>query len=79
MAGCGGCVSVGDVRRGWLRDLSTSHRTRNNYRNLIISLFNFAKRRAHVPRDRETEAQYTERSKVMQGPIDIFTPTELVG
>lgn len=71
-----GTITSAEIDR-WLRDLSTSHRTRNNYRNLIISLFNFAKRRAHVARDRETEAQYTERPKVKQGPIDIFTPTEL--
>jgi integrase len=69
-------ITSGEID-GWLRGLSTSHRTRNNFRNLIISLFNFAKRRGHVARDRETEAQYTERAKAKPGAIEIFTPTEL--
>lgn len=61
----------------WLRGLGVGQRTRNNYRNLVISLFNFAKRRGHLSRDRETEAHYTERAKVRQSPIAIFTPVEL--
>lgn len=61
----------------WLRGLNTSLITRNNFRRLIITFFNFARRRGYLPRDRETEAHWVEQPKIVTGPISIFTPREL--
>jgi integrase len=61
----------------WLCKLSTSLVTRNDFRRLIITLFNFARRRGYLPRDRETEARWLEKPKIKSKPILIFTPQEL--
>jgi integrase len=61
----------------WLCKLSTSLVTRNDFRRLIITLFNFARRRGYLPRDRETEARWLEKPKLKSKPIQIFTPQEL--
>ncbi len=61
----------------WLCKLTTSLATRNNFRRHIITLFNFARRRGYVPRDRETEARWLEKPKLKSKPIQIFTPQEL--
>ncbi len=61
----------------WLCKLTTSLATRNNFRRHIITLFNFARRRGYIPRDRETEAKWLEKPKLKSKPIQIFTPQEL--
>ncbi|MCX6967854.1 MAG: tyrosine-type recombinase/integrase [Verrucomicrobia bacterium] len=61
----------------WLGKLTTSIVTRNDFRRLIITLFNFARRRGYLPRDRETEARWLEKPKLKSKPIQIFTPQEL--
>jgi integrase len=61
----------------WLRKLTVSLATRNDFRRLIITLFNFARRRGYLPRDRETEARWLEKPKIKSKPIQIFTPQEL--
>lgn len=61
----------------WLGKLTTSLVTRNNFRRHIITLFNFARRRGYLPRDRETEARWLEKPKLKSKPIQIFTPQEL--
>ena len=61
----------------WLGKLTTSIVTRNDFRRLIITLFNFARRRGYLPRDRETEARWLEKPKLKSKPIQIFTPHEL--
>jgi integrase len=61
----------------WLVKLSTGATTRNNFRRHIITLFNFARRRGYLPRDRETEAHWLEKPKIRSKPIEIFTPSEL--
>ena len=61
----------------WLRKLTVSLTTRNDFRRLIITLFNFARRRGYLPRDRETEARWLEKPKIKSKPIQIFTPQEL--
>ncbi len=61
----------------WLCKLSTSLVTRNDFRRLIITLFNFARRRGYLPRDRETEARWLEKPKLKSKPIQIFSPQEL--
>jgi hypothetical protein len=61
----------------WLRKLSVGLTTRNDFRRLIITLFNFARRRGYLPRDRETEARWLEKPKIKSKPIQIFSPQEL--
>lgn len=61
----------------WLRKLSTGLATRNNFRRLIITLFNFARHRGYLPGDRETEARWLEKPKIKSKPIQIFSPQEL--
>jgi integrase len=56
----------------WLRDLKSlakgvrrggaqSGRTRNNYRNAIVEMFNFARKHGYLPKDLSTEATSTNR------------------
>ena len=61
----------------WLFALTNSLVTRDNFRRLIITLFNFARRRGYLPRDRETEAKWLEKPKLVGRPIQIFTTGEL--
>jgi integrase len=61
----------------WLFALSTSLVTRDNFRRLVITLFNFGRRRGYLPRDRETEAKWLEKPKIVGKPIQIFTTGEL--
>jgi integrase len=62
---------------GWLCKLSSGLVTRNNFRRHIITLFNFARRRCYLPRDKETEARWLEKPKIKSKPIQVFTPQEL--
>lgn len=47
----------------WLAKLTTGLVTRCNFRRHIITLFNFARKRGYLPRDRETEAHWLENSR----------------
>jgi integrase len=51
-------------------------RTRNNYRDAIKELFEFAKRRGYVPRDLPTAVEDTARVKVVPGKNHIISPEE---
>ena len=42
----------------WLRKLTIGLVTRNNFRRHIITLFNFARRRGYLPRDRESASNH---------------------
>jgi integrase len=61
----------------WLRGLNGSLGTRDNFRRLIITLFNFAKRRGYLSRNNETEAKWLEKPRRRSRPIQIFTSGEL--
>ena len=61
----------------WLQGLSSSLGTRDNFRRLIITLFNFARRRGHLSRNNETEAKWLEKPRRRSRPIQIFTSGEL--
>lgn len=61
----------------WLRRLTTGLVTRNNFRQHIVTLFNFARRRGYLPRDRQTEAHWLEKPKIKSKPIEIFSTQEL--
>jgi integrase len=51
-------------------------RTRNNYRDAVYELFEFAKKRRYVARGLPTAAADTDRLKVVAGKNHIITPEE---
>jgi len=58
----------------WLRSLPVSPRSRNNYRNVTVTLWRFAKQCGYLPRDRSTEADGLPRAKTVGGEIEVFRP-----
>jgi hypothetical protein len=60
----------------WLVNRAVSGRTQNNYRRLIITLFKFAIRRGHLPKDHD-ELSGVEKIRDSGGEIEVFTPDEL--
>ena len=58
----------------WLRSLPVSPRSRNNYRNVTVTLWRFAKQSGYLPRDRSTEADGLPRAKTVGGEIEVFRP-----
>jgi integrase len=60
----------------WLDNLGGAGRTRNNYRRLLTSLFNFAIRRGYLPKD-HSEMQAVEKADDGHGEIEVFSPDEL--
>jgi len=67
---------TGDQIDKWLRELGVAPRTRNNLRNSVQTLFNFAKARRYLPKDHD-ELAAVAVAKDNGGAIEIFTPTEL--
>jgi len=49
-------------------------KTRNNYRNAIVQLFNFARNKGYLPNDLSTAAEPTTRVKEAPAENQIFTP-----
>lgn len=60
----------------FLTSLNLSTQSYANFRRVIVTLFEFAKRRGYVGRD-FSEAQQVEQIAVSNGEITIFTPAEL--
>lgn len=60
----------------WLRSLNLSPRSRNNHRNTIVSLFNFARAAGYLNRDRIPAAKHTALAKAKRKAISFFTPQE---
>ncbi|MEI6083146.1 MAG: site-specific integrase [Verrucomicrobiota bacterium] len=60
----------------WLRSLPVSPRSRNNYRNVTVTLWRFAKQSGYLPRDRSTEADGLPRAKTVGGEIEVFRPRD---
>jgi integrase len=52
-------------------------RARNNIRNSVVTLFQFARARGHLPKDQRTEAEHVARAKDRGGTIGILKPQEL--
>lgn len=69
-------VSCGEMQ-AWLEDLTVGARSRNNLRNLIITLFNFSRDRGYLPKTERTEAEGLTRAKEVESEIGILTPEEL--
>jgi hypothetical protein len=61
-----------------LRKLHCSPRSRNNFRNMIVTLFSFARKQGYYGADRINPAINVELAKVKIGAIQIYTPSELV-
>jgi integrase len=52
-------------------------KTRNNHRNGIVELFNYAKKNAYLPKDLGTEAQSTTRVKEVKKDNEIFAASQM--
>ena len=62
----------------WLASMNkASGRTKNNYRTALITLFSFARQKGHLPRDRQTEAEFSARYNDRGGEVGIYSPAEL--
>lgn len=61
----------------WLDGMKARGRTRNNYRNSVISLFRYARAQGYLPRNEVTEAELVEVAKAKPSPIGIYTPEHL--
>jgi integrase len=70
-----GDVSGTDIDT-WLRSLGVGPRTRNNVRNSVQTLFNFAIARKYLPKDHD-ELDAVPVVRDGDGDIEIFTPGEM--
>jgi integrase len=71
-----GSVNTGAIVR-WLDSLKIGPRSRNNVRQAVVTLFNFARRRGYLPKGETTEAADVETVRDHNGEIAILTPAEL--
>jgi integrase-like protein/integrase family protein with SAM-like domain len=69
-------VQTSDID-AWLRTLKQSPRSRNNHRNAVVLLFNFAKSAGYLNRDRTTAAEHTALARKKVEAIEVFTPADL--
>jgi integrase len=74
-------TNIGSINTGtialWLDSLKIGPRSRNNVRQAIVTLFNFARRRGYLPKGETTEAADVETVRDHGGEIAILTPAEL--
>ena len=74
-------TNIGSIQTGaialWLDSLKVGPRSRNNVRQAIVTLFNFARRRGYLPKGENTEAADVETVRGHGGEIAILTPAEL--
>ena len=61
----------------WLVRLEMKPRARNNMRTLIVTLFNFAKQRGYLPKERSTEADFLTKAKPASNAVGILRPADL--
>jgi integrase len=71
-----GSVSTGAIAL-WLDSLKIGLRSRNNVRQAVVTLFNFARRRGYLPKGETTEAADVETVRDHDGEIAILTPAQL--
>lgn len=60
----------------WLRELNVGPRTRNNLRNTVQALFNYAMSRKYLPKDHD-EIDAVPVARDGDGEIEIYTPEEM--
>jgi integrase len=74
-------TNIGSVNTGaialWLDSLKVGPRSRNNVRQAVVTLFNFARRRGYLPKGETTEAADVETVRDHGGEIAILTPAQL--
>ena len=74
-------TNIGSIHTGtialWLDSLKVGPRSRNNVRQAIVTLFNFARRRGYLPKGENTEASDVETVRDHDGEIAILAPVEL--
>jgi integrase len=74
-------TNIGSINTGvmvrWLDSLKVGPRSRNNIRQAVVTLFNFARRRGYLPKGETTEAADVETVRDHGGEIAILTPAEL--
>src|SRR5215469_5859181 len=74
-------TNIGSINTGaialWLDSLKVGPRSRNNVRQAVVTLFNFARRRGYLPKGEATEAADVETVRDHDGEIAILTPAEL--
>jgi integrase len=71
-----GSIDTGAIVR-WLDSLKVGPRSRNNVRQAIVTLFNFARRRGYLPKGETTEAADVETVRDHDEEIAILTPAQL--
>ena len=71
-----GSVSTGTIAH-WLDSLKIGPRSRNNVRQAVVTLFNFARRRGYLPKGETTEAADVETVRDHDGEIAMLTPAQL--
>jgi integrase len=70
--------SLTSLAKGKRRGEKIKGRTRNNYRNAIVELFNYAKKHGYLPKDLATEAAGTNRvSEDDKRDNEIFSPEQI--
>ena len=74
-------TNIGSVNTGaialWLDSLKIGPRSRNNVRQAVVTLFNFARRRGYLPKGETTEAADVETVRDHGAEIAILTPAQL--
>ena len=74
-------TNIGSINTGaialWLDGLKVGPRSRNNVRQAIVTLFNFARRRGYLPKGEMTEAADVETVRDDDEEIAILTPAQL--
>jgi integrase len=71
-----GSINTGAIVR-WLDSWKIGPRSRNNVRQAVVTLFNFARRRGYLPKGETTEAADVESVRDHGGEIAILTPAQL--
>lgn len=69
-------ITVEEIE-AWLHRLGGSARTFNNYRNAVVSLFRFAKKREWLDEGKATAAERVDREPDKGKEIEIFTAAEM--
>lgn len=71
-------TNIGSINTGaialWLDSLKIGPRSRNNVRQAVVMLFNFARRRGYLPKGETTEAADVETVRDHDGEIAILRP-----
>jgi integrase len=65
------------IMEGWLRNIAAHPRTRNNFRQHIVTLFRWARDKGYLAREAQTEADRLPLAKDKGSDVRCFTPDAL--